>query len=73
MTSSNDNKDSALPHAASHLVLYTNVKREKKQQTKRRERAGGEKKEKGTGRKWNQRRGPGVGWGGVGCEWWFWV
>lgn len=28
MTSSNDNKDSSLPRAASRLVLYTNLKKE---------------------------------------------
>lgn len=46
MTSSNDNKDSSLPHAASRLVLYTNLKkRDKKQQTKReKKRAEGKKK-----------------------------
>lgn len=27
MTSSNDNKDSSLPHAASRLVLYTKLKK----------------------------------------------
>lgn len=36
MTSSKDNKDSSLPHAASRLVLYTKLKKgDKKQQTKR--------------------------------------
>lgn len=38
MTSSNDNKDSSLPHAASRLVLYTNLKGggTRKQQSKSR-------------------------------------
>lgn len=58
MTSSNDNKDSALPHAASHLVLYANLKREKKQQTKRRERAEEKRRRK-------EQEGSGF-WGGDG-------
>lgn len=48
MTSSNDNKDSSLPHAASRLVLFTNLKKKKKrrdekQQTKRGRKSRGEK------------------------------
>lgn len=35
MTSSNDNKDSSLPHAASRLVLYTNLKGKKRQKSNR--------------------------------------
>lgn len=66
MTSSNDNKDSALPHAASHLVLYTNVKREKKQQTKKGKSRG--RKEGERNRKEVEFEGTGGASGGSGSE-----
>lgn len=63
MTSSKDNKDSSLPHAASRLVLYTKLKKgDKKQQTKR-EKEQRKKKKKKRSRK--EQGGSGF-WGGDG-------
>lgn len=62
MTSSKDNKDSSLPHAASRLVLYTKLKKgDKKQQTKR------EKEQRKKKKKRSRKEQGGSGfWGGDG-------
>lgn len=61
MTSSNDNRDSSLPHAASRLVLYTNLKKKKKglKSNKEREEREEEKKSVETRRKVNSEEGEG--------------
>lgn len=52
MTSSNDNKDSSLPHAASRLVLYTNLKKGQKATDKEREKEQRRKRSRKKQRGW---------------------